>query len=73
MNKVQVTMIIDLFTLRRRGGVYKFSIHDDNRFIHLPPQRQGVNKVQFIMIIELFIMYNSFMYSLPRKRGVNKV
>ncbi len=38
----QFTIIIDLFTLRLGGEDYKYSIHDDNEFIHLPLMRRGV-------------------------------
>ncbi len=44
----QLTLIIDLFTLRLRRGECKYSIYDDNRFIH-----PRVN-FEFMMIINLF-------------------
>ena len=33
---------------------YKFSIYDNNGFIHLKPMKRGIN-FQFLMIIDLFI------------------
>ncbi len=50
---IQFRIIIDLFTPRLRRGEYKYSIFDDNGFIH--PLSVGCRNFQLTMTMVLFI------------------
>ena len=55
-------MIIDLFNLHLREKEYKYLIHNDNRFIHLPLEKGGCK----------YSIHNDnrFIYPWPKKKGL---
>ena len=59
---IQFTMIIDLFIPCLREEEYKYSIHDNNRFIYRPPMREECK----------YRIHNDnrFIYLLPKRKGV---